>query len=298
MNRLNTKRTAVKLLIILVIMGVLFGVGMAKGIFSSVEGVVKDFHVNLSSILKVVIMASLVLAIENLILFILSLVKPKKSRSQTILSVACNAIRYITAIVILCWGLTILGANVGTIVAGVGILALIVGFGANSLIADLVTGIFMIFENQYNVGDFIEVAGFRGRVTSIGIRTTCITDMGGNVKIINNSDMSNILNRSSHASKAVSSIGIPYDADLEKLEAKIPELMKEIYTKYSSVLKSEPEYLGVDELADSSVVLKFIVEVDDANIYAATRILNRELLLGFKKAGVEVPFPQVDVHQK
>ncbi|MBR2752050.1 MAG: mechanosensitive ion channel [Clostridiales bacterium] len=298
MNRLNTKKTAVKLLIMLIIMGVLVAIGRAKGIFSSVEGVVSDFHINFSSILKVVIMASLVLAIENLILFILSLCTPKKGRSQTLMSVASNAIRYITAIVVLCWGLTILGANVGTIVAGVGILALIVGFGANTLIADLVTGIFMIFENQYNVGDFIEVAGFRGRVTSIGVRTTCITDMGGNVKIINNSDMSNILNRSSHTSKAVSTIGIPYDADLEALESKIPALLKEIFDKHGTVLKSEPQYLGVDELSDSSVVLKFIVEVDDANIYEATRILNRELLLNFKKYGVEVPFPQIDVHQK
>ena len=298
MNRLNTKTTAMKLLIMLVILGVLVGVGTAKGVFSSVEGVVKDFHIDLSSILKVVIMLALVLVIENLILFILSLIKPKKSRSQTILSVLGNALRYLTAIVALCWGLTILGANVGTIVAGVGILALIVGFGANSLIADLVTGIFMIFENQYNVGDYIEVAGFRGKVTSIGIRTTCITDMGGNVKIINNSDMANILNRSEYASKAVSTIGIPYDADLEKLESKIPDLMKEIYEKHKDVMKSAPEYLGVDELADSAVVLKFVVEVDDVNIYGATRIMNRELLLGFKKNGVEVPFPQVDVHQK
>jgi len=298
MNRLNTKKTAVKLIIGIVVLVILVCIGMAKGIFSSVEGVVKDFHINFSSILKVVIMAAVVLIIENLILFFLSLIKPKKPRAQTILSVLANAIRYITAIVILCWGLTILGANVGTIVAGVGILALIVGFGANSLIADLVTGIFMIFENQYNVGDFIEVGGFRGRVTSIGIRTTCITDMGGNVKIINNSDMSNILNRSEHISKAVSSIGIPYDTDLVKLEEKIPALMKEIFESHKDILKSEPSYLGVDALADSAVILKFVVDVDDANIYAATRALNRDLLLGFKKAGVEVPFPQVDVHQK
>ncbi len=298
MNKLNPKKTALKLFIMLAIMGALFAIGAYKGIFTSVEGVVNDFHVNPSSIIKVLIMAALVLAIENLILFFVSLIKPKKSRSQTLLSVFSNAIRYITAIVILCWGLSILGANVGTIVAGVGILALIVGFGANSLIADLVTGIFMIFENQYNVGDYIEVAGFRGRVTSIGIRTTCIQDMGGNVKIINNSDMANILNRSEFASKAVSSIGIPYATDLLALEEKLPALMKEIFEKHKDIMKSEPVYLGVDALADSAVVLKFVVEVEDKNIYAATRIMNHDLLLGFRKNGVEVPFPQVDIHQK
>ena len=182
--------------------------------------------------------------------------------------------------------------------AGIGILALIIGFGANSLIADLVTGVFMIFENQYNIGDYIEVGGFRGKVTSIGIRTTCIEDPGGNVKIINNSDMSNILNRSDHSSKAVSTIGIPYETDLEALEEKIPGMLKEIYDRHSDVMLSEPKYLGVDELADSAVVLKFIAEVDDKNIYSAGRVLNRELFLCFRKVGVNVPFPQVDVHQK
>lgn len=90
---------------------------------------------------------------------------------------------------ILCAGLTILGVNMTTIIASVGVLALIVGFSAESLIADVVTGTFMLLENQYNVGDIVEVNGFRGTVTSIGIRTTCITDTGDNVKIINNSEM-------------------------------------------------------------------------------------------------------------
>ena len=100
-------------------------------------------------------------------------------------------LKYIAGIVILCWGLSIIGVNVSTIVASVGIIALIVGFSAESLIADVVTGAFMIFENQYNVGDIVEVDGFRGKVTNIGIRTTSITDTGDNVKVINNSAMRN-----------------------------------------------------------------------------------------------------------
>ena len=169
---------------------------------------------------------------------------------------------------------------------------------AESLIADLVTGVFMLFENQYNVGDYIEVAGFRGRVTEIGIRTTCIEDPGGNVKIVNNSAMTNLLNRSDKNSRAVSSIGIPYATDLEALEKKFPEMMARIHERHEDIMLADPIYLGVDELGNSSVVLKFVVEVDDKNIYAAARQLNRELFLEFRKAGVEVPFPQVDVHQK
>ena len=298
MKQANSSKSIIKFVIFLVACAAFIGLGFATGIFSSFGNVFQGIKLNWSSLVKLLVMIALVLAIEHLVLFILGLLKPEKGRAQTLLSLLTNAIKYITAIVILCWGLSILGANVGTIVAGVGIVTLIVGFGANSLIADLVTGIFMIFENQYNVGDFIEVGGFRGKVTSIGIRTTCLEDAGGNIKIVNNSDMSNILNRSDPTSRAVSVIGIPYETDLEALEAKLPEMLMGMYQRHQDIFLAPPVYLGVDELADSSVNLKFVVEVHDASIYAAGRALNRELFLCLKKVGVEVPFPQVDVHQK
>ena len=124
---------------------------------------------------------------------------------------------------------------------------MIVGFSAESLIADVVTGAFMIFENQYNVGDIVEVDNFRGTVTSIGIRTTCITDPGDNVKIVNNSNMKNILNRSDKLSRSVSNIAVPYGTDLEKLESEIPRLMEEIFNAHPDLMKNPPKYLGVQD---------------------------------------------------
>ena len=298
MKGISTGGSLKKLIIAIVILGACIGIGFATGVFSDVEGIFENFNINGTALLRVFVMALIVLIAENLLIFVLSLIKSNNGRVQTVVSVLGNLLRYIALTVIICWGLSILGADVGTIVAGVGIFALIIGFGANSLIADMVTGIFMIFENQYNVGDFIEVDGFRGKVTSIGIRTTCIEDAGGNIKIVNNSAMTNILNRSNHNSRAVSVIGIPYETDLEALEANFPEMMKDIYERNKDLMLAEPMYLGVEELADSAVVLKFVVEVEDKNIFSAGRALNRELFLGFRKAGVEVPFPQVDVHQK
>jgi small conductance mechanosensitive channel len=200
--------------------------------------------------------------------------------------------------VILCWGLSILGVDLSTIVTAVGILALVLGFGAESLIADLVTGTFMLFENQYNVGDIVEVNGFRGTVKEIGIRTTSIIDAGKNIKIINNSDMKNILNRSDNASLAVSNIDIPYETDLPAFEKKLPGLMTRIFEAHKDVFLSEPVYLGVQELAPSGVTLRFIAEVPEDKIYSGARLLNRELLVGFRALEVEVPFPQLDLHQR
>ncbi|MBP5230981.1 MAG: mechanosensitive ion channel [Clostridia bacterium] len=241
-------------------------------------------------------MVACVLLIETLAVFLLGLPKPENHRVRSILSIVSSMLKYIAGIVILCWGLTILGVNVSTIVASVGIIALVVGFSAESLISDVVTGAFMLFENQYNVGDIVEVDGFRGTVISIGIRTTCIADPGDNVKIVNNSAMKNILNRSDKLSRAVSNIAIPYGTDLAKLESEIPALMKRIHEAHPDLMKKEPVYLGVQELASSSVILRFIVNVNEKDIYSGARVLNHDLLLGFRELGVECPFPQVDVH--
>lgn len=271
--------------------------GFATG-FIQTEDIESMFSVSGISILKLVIMILGILVVENAIVFFLGLFTPKSHRARSVLSLVSSMVKYVAFIIMLCWGLTILGVNVGTIVASVGILALIVGFSAESLIADVVTGTFMLLENQYNVGDIVEVNGFRGTVTSIGIRTTCIKDTGDNVKIINNSEMKNILNRSDNLSRAVCDFAIPYETDLEKLEGELPKLMEEIYHAHTDTMQKVPEYMGVQELGDSGILLRFVAEVSEKNIYHATRTLNHDLLLGFRKLGVECPFPQLDVHNK
>lgn len=282
------------LLICLVILAVAIPLGILTEVFSLEE--LKDIAIDFSAILKLIIMAAAVIAAETLVTVILELPKPKSHRIRSVLSIIASLLKYVAGLVILCWGLAIIGVNVSTIVASVGIVALIVGFSAESLIADVVTGAFMIFENQYNVGDIVEVDGFRGTVTNIGIRTTSITDPGDNVKIVNNSDMRNILNRSDKISRSVSDICIPYGTDIEKLESEIPALMQSIYEKHSEMMKNPPQYLGIQTLADSAVVLRFVAEVSEKDIFTGSRILNHDLLLGFRKLGVECPFPQLDVH--
>ena len=282
------------LIVCLVILAVTVPLGIFTKVFSFQD--LKSITIDVSVILKVIIMAAAVIAAESLTVVILGLPKPKSHRIRSVLSIISSLLKYVAGIVILCWGMAMIGVNVSTIVASVGIVALIVGFSAESLIADVVTGAFMLFENQYNVGDIVEVDGFRGTVTNIGIRTTSITDAGDNVKIVNNSAMRNILNRSDKPSRSVCDIGIPYGTDIEKLEEQIPGLMQSIYEKRSETMKKPPEYLGIQTLADSAVILRFAVEVSEKDIYSCARIMNRELLLGFRKLGIECPFPQVDVH--
>ena len=294
MKKNNVSRL-VRLIVCLIAIALIIGVGTLTKIVSFEE--FKSIEINVSAILKVLVMALAVVAVEALLTFLLGLPNPKNHRIRSVLSMISSLIKYIAVIVILCWGLSILGVNVSTIVASVGILALIIGFSAESLIADMITGGFILFENQYNVGDIVEVDGFRGTVTSIGIRTTCITDLGGNVRIVNNSQMKNILNRSDRVSRSISNIAIPYGTDLEKLESEIPGLMESMFEAHRDIMVTPPQYLGVQELADSAVVLRFMVDVEEKDMYTGARVLNHDLLLGFRKLGVECPFPQLDVHK-
>ena len=154
------------------------------------------------------------------------------------------------------------------------------------------------FENQCNVGDIVEVGGFRGTIQEIGLRTTSLVDGGGNIKIINNGDMKNILNRSDKGSFAVCDVGIPYETDLVALESQLPAVLNAIYESEKETMNSAPRHLGVQTPADSAVALRFAADVREESIFAAQRRLNRALLLGLRSVGVECPFPQIDVHSR
>jgi len=291
---MKQKRTVVKLLVFAVVTAALIGVLAAAGQLRAAPG--EGLRLNWGSLGRIALMLFATLLAENLIVLLLSLFRPQGHRARTLLTLTANMVKYAAAVVILCGVLALLSVDITAILAGLGIIALIIGFGAESLIADVVTGLFILVDNQYNVGDIIEVGGFRGTVSEIGIRTTCITDVGGNVKIINNSEMKSILNRSDNSSRAVADFAIPYATDLAALETKLPGLLEEIYRAHPDMLKAVPAYLGVQELASSSVVLRFVAEVGEADIYSGARVLNHDLLLGFRALGVECPFPQVDVH--
>ena len=270
--------------------------GTWQRIFGDVGKIADTFTLNWATLFQVIAIILMMIFITALLRFILQHIHAKKPKTKSFLSLMSSALSYLAAIIGFFWCLSTLGVNLTAILAGVGVLALIIGFGAQSLVEDLVTGIFLVFEDEFNVGDIIEADGFRGTVERIGIRVTCLRDLGGNVKIINNSDLRNILNRSSHTSWATTTVSVAYGTKIDELEPKLQEFMPEIRQNYPEIFLEDPKYSGVQELADSGIVLKFGGLVDEKNIYSAPRILNRELLVFFDRTGVQIPFPQVVVH--
>ncbi len=298
MKKNITKHTVIKLVIGIAVMLVSGAAGMLLGAFKDVGSIGEKLKINLTTVLGLIAMIAFLFAVNAILQLILHLVRGKRKRSQTLSTVLSSLVKYVIVLIGIIWGLAMIGVNVGTIFAGVGIVALIIGFGAESLVSDLVTGAFILFENQYNVGDIVELDGYRGTVDSIGIRTTGIRDAGGNVKIINNSDIKNIINRSERGSVAVTTVGISYAHNIAEVEEKLPFILKTIKERNPGVFTGTVNYLGVEELSDSAVTLKFTAEVDESNIFKGKRLLNREIKALFDEAGIEIAYPQIDVHMK
>lgn len=271
--------------------------GTWQRIFGDVGKIADTFDLNWATVFQVIAIILMMILITALLRFIVQHIRAKNPKTRSFLTLMDSALSYLAAIIAFFWCLATLGVNLTAILASVGILALIIGFGAQSLVEDLVTGIFLVFEDEFNVGDIIEVDGFRGTVESIGIRVTCLRDLGGNVKVINNSDLRNIINRSDRASWAATTVSVAYGTKIAELESKLAAFMPKIREMHPDIFLEDPKYSGVQELADSGIVLKFGGRVDEKNIYTAPRILNRELLVFFDSIGVQIPFPQVVVHR-
>ena len=258
----------------------------------------RSAHLTLAHWLTLLLAVCVVWLLYTLGKLLLATVGKKNVRARTITSMFIGGLKYLAVIAGVVWGLRILGINATAILAGIGIIGLILGFGAQSLIEDVITGLFIIFEGKYSIGDIIVLDDFRGIVRDIGVRTTTIEDAGYNLKVVNNSDIRNFQNRSRNTSLAVCLCSVAYETDLRALEKLLNECLPEMYLDHKNIYLGAPRYLGVHELADSGVVLKFVVDVKEEDIFAAQRALNRDIRVLFADKGVEIPFPQLDVHQK
>ena len=268
-----------------------------KSIFGDVGHLTAGLKFNWATLFRVITIILMMVVITKISAYIIEKLKPKTGKGKSLQTLMDSAITYITTIIAIFWVLSAVGVNVSTLVAGAGIITLAISFGAQSLIEDVVTGIFLVFEDQFNVGDYIEVDGFRGVVDHIGIRVTTVKGLGSNYKILNNSSIKNILNRSQTASIATTKVSVSYKEDVRHVEEVLNELFPKIREMYPEVFIENPKNLGVEELGDSGVVFKIAATINEKDLFTAPRIMNREIKIAFDDAGIEIPFPQVVVHQ-
>ena len=257
-----------------------------------VDDFVNSWNNHLSTLIKSIIYVAVILAICTLIRMIFKKQMQKSNRTKTVLILADGLVKYACAIAVFIFVLQAFGVNSTAIFASVGILTLVIGLGCQSLIADVVAGMFIVFENEYNVGEIISIDDFRGTVIEIGIRATKLLDTAGNIKIINNSDISNVINMSRELSLAVVDCEFPYDVPIEVIEGLLKDHFDLFREKIPAIIEG-PFYKGVSGYGDSNVAVKIVAKCTEEDRYQVQRDLLREYRMVFTEAGIDLSFNQV-----
>lgn len=189
------------------------------------------------------------------------------------------------------------GLSVVAVIASAGVLSLAIGFGAQSIVEDLLRGVFMLGEDQFGVGDRIDVGAVNGYVERVTLRTAVIRDADGTLWHVPNSEIARVANENQLRSRASVEIGVSYNADLDVAMAALDDAVRRIEAdpEWASVLDGEHQVQGIQELGDDAVVLRVIVWVDAGERRRFERMLRRRLKDALDDAGIEMPNRQVDV---
>ncbi|MCR5078745.1 MAG: mechanosensitive ion channel family protein [Bacilli bacterium] len=221
----------------------------------------------------------------------------KTNKTRTVSSLVRSCIRYLAVILGAAICLTIWGVDVGSVVASLGVLTLIIGLGCQSLIQDVVSGLFIVFDNYYSVGDTVIIDGFRGDIVEIGLRSTKVKDFANNIKCINNSNVGTMTNLSAAGnSAAFCKINVGFNEDLHHVEAVIQENLPEIKKKIPKIA-GDIQYLGVDSFDECGLMLIFLAYCPESERFGVQRDLNREIYLLLVDNHITIPFRQIVINQ-
>jgi len=224
----------------------------------------------------------------------------KKSKDQkrgnTLSELTFALFKFVVWFIIILLIITELGFDITPILATAGILGLAIGFGAQNLVRDVISGFFIIVDNTFNIGETVEIGGFRGSVVHMNLRTTTLRNFMGSEMIVNNGNISSTINWSRNNTIALVDFGVSYDTDLSKVTEIMPEFVEHLNETYEEIIEV-PSYLGVTELADSSINMRIMAKTTNGNHWMIERKIRHELVQYLNKHNIEIPFPQVVVHQ-
>lgn len=291
----------VKCILLLILIAYVVIMAFGNSMFDSMSSFWRSLNIfgnagEYNSVIRIISYVIFCFGLSWLLRFALKQTSKLMKRGRAVIDLTCSLIKYAAVIVLVFLILKTLGVDTTTILAGIGILGLIIGLGAQPLIADVIAGLFIVFEKVFDVGDIIVVDGFRGTVKEIGVRTTQIIDAGGNVKIINNSDLKTVINMTNQLSLAICDIGIEYGESLERVEAILKDNLSAIKAAIPDI-KEGPFYKGVAELGDSAVIMRFVAKCEENAKYQVERDLNRQFKLLFDKNNINIPFQQIVLNQ-
>jgi moderate conductance mechanosensitive channel len=220
------------------------------------------------------------------------------ARSQTLESLAKNIFSYVLIFIFFVTILQIFGIEVTAILAGAGIIGLAVGFGAQGLVSDVVTGFFILLEKQIDVGDYVTTGSFSGIVEAVGLRTTQIRSFDGTLNFVPNREITSLSNHSRGNMRALVDIGISYDDDIDKAIMVLQEVCDKVAAEDDNIVDG-PNVIGVQALGASDVVIRIIGKTKNMEQWGVERKLRKALKEALDQNGIEIPFPhQVYIEKK
>lgn len=211
-------------------------------------------------------------------------------RENTLQKLLENTLTYIVYFAAIVAVLEAFEIKVAGLLAGAGVLGLAVGFGAQSLVKDVITGFFIIFEDQFSVGDYVKIGSVEGDVEEIGLRTTKIKSFTGEVSIIPNGTIGQVTNYSIENSLAIVDVSIPYDVDIHSIEAKIESFLLLFAEKNDEIL-NKPKLIGVQKFTETEAFLRITAETQPMQHYKVATEISIGLKTHLKNEGIDIPYP-------
>lgn len=223
----------------------------------------------------------------------------EKKREDTLIHIFKGAFRIVLLVIAILMILQEVGLEIAPILAGAGIVGLAVGFGAQYLIRDIITGLSIIIENQYRIGDVINIDTTGGSVENITLRMTTLRDLNGTVHHIPHGEIKRVSNLSKNFARVNLDIGISYNSNLEHVIEVINQTGNDLAkdTAYKDFIISPPKFLRVNDFADSAIMIKILGDTKPLKQWEITGELRKRLKIAFDREGIEIPFPQRVIHQ-
>ncbi|MGO1469346.1 MAG: mechanosensitive ion channel family protein [Tissierella sp.] len=212
-------------------------------------------------------------------------------RANTLINTLRKSINYFLIFVGVIMSLDLFGIDTKSILATAGIGGLAIGFGAQSLVKDLITGIFILLEDQYSVGELIKIEGYEGIVEDLGVRVTKLRDFSGELHIIPNGNIKIVTNKTRGAMRSMAIMSIAYEEDINKAIKVLEDECDKINKDNDCILEG-PIVLGVDNLGDYSVDIKVMAKTNPMDQWHIEREMRKELKIALEKAGIEIPYPK------
>ena len=223
----------------------------------------------------------------------------EKKREETLIRIFTGATRITLLVLALLMILAEAGLEIGPILAGAGIAGLALGFGGQYLIKDIITGLFIILENQYRIGDIVNIDGTGGSVVDISLRKTTLRDLNGTEHHFPHGTITLVSNLSKDWARVNLNIRISYRSDLEKVINVINQTGKELAEDpaFKESIIVPPTFLRVDEFADSAIIVKILGETIPLKQWEIAGEFRKRLKIAFDKKDIEIPFPQMVIHK-